>query len=82
MDYCVIKENDLFLLIDLVGNINENYQYGLGLYMKDMCFLSKFYLKINDVDFVLLILSVEENLLVIIFFINLYMEKEGEFVLW
>jgi len=47
MDYRVIKENDLFLLTDPAGNINENHQYGLGLYMKDTRFLSKFHLKIT-----------------------------------
>ena len=38
MDYRVIKENDLFLLTDQAGNITENHQYGLGLYMKDTRF--------------------------------------------
>lgn len=82
MDYRVIKENDLFLLTDSAGNINENHQYGLGLYMKDTRFLSKFHLKINDADPVLLTSSAEENLLATILLTNPHMEKEGELVLW
>lgn len=82
MDYRVIKENDLFLLTDPAGNINENHQYGLGLYMKDTRFLSKFRLKINDTDPVLLSSSAEENLLATILLTNPHMEKEGELVLW
>ncbi|MFP8642957.1 glycogen debranching N-terminal domain-containing protein [Priestia aryabhattai] len=82
MDYRVIKENDLFLLTDQAGNITENHQYGLGLYMKDTRFLSKFHLKINGADPVLLSSSADENLLATILLTNPHMEKEGELSLW
>lgn len=82
MDYRVIKENDLFLLTDQAGNITENHQYGLGLYMKDTRFLSKFHLKINGTDPVLLSSSADENLLATILLTNPHMEKEGELSLW
>ncbi|MGN2270571.1 amylo-alpha-1,6-glucosidase [Priestia megaterium] len=82
MDYRVIKENDLFLLTDQAGNITENHQYGLGLYMKDTRFLSKFHLKINGADPVLLSSSAAENLLATILLTNPHMEKEGELSLW
>jgi glycogen debranching enzyme len=82
MEYRVVKENDLFLLTDQAGNITENHQYGLGLYMKDTRFLSKFHLKINGEDPVLLSSRADENLLATILLTNPHMEKEGELVLW
>jgi hypothetical protein len=41
MEYRVIKENDLFLLTDLAGDIPEGQTQGFGLYAKDTRFLSR-----------------------------------------
>ncbi|KSU83483.1 Glycogen debranching enzyme (alpha-1,6-glucosidase) [Fictibacillus enclensis] len=82
MDYRVIKENDLFLLTDDKGNIPLNNDYGLGLYTKDTRFLSKFDLKINNEDPILLSSSADENYSANILMTNPHMEKDGELILW
>jgi glycogen debranching enzyme len=82
MDYRVIKENDLFLLTDKSGNIPENHTYGLGLYTKDTRFLSKWDLKINGKDPVLLSSDADENYLTTILLTNPHMEENGELILW
>ncbi|MFC3885075.1 glycogen debranching N-terminal domain-containing protein [Bacillus songklensis] len=82
MDYRVIKENDLFLLTDKSGNIPENHTYGLGLYTKDTRFLSKWNIKINGKDPVLLSSDADENHLTTILLTNPHMEEDGNLVLW
>ncbi|MCQ6266756.1 hypothetical protein M1K46_13950 [Fictibacillus sp. WQ 8-8] len=82
MDYRVIKENDLFLLTDDKGNILVDNTYGLGLYTKDTRFLSKFDLKINGEDPILLSSSADENYSARILLTNPHMEKDGELILW
>lgn len=82
MDYRVIKENDLFLLTDDKGNIPVDNTYGLGLYTKDTRFLSKFDLKINGEDPILLSSSADENYSAKILLTNPHMEKDGELILW
>ncbi|MGG1574263.1 amylo-alpha-1,6-glucosidase [Fictibacillus sp. NRS-1165] len=82
MDYRVIKENDLFLLTDDKGNIPVDNTYGLGLYTKDTRFLSKFDLKINGEDPILLSSSADENYSARILLTNPHMEEDGELILW
>ncbi|OQP07735.1 amylo-alpha-1,6-glucosidase [Geobacillus sp. 46C-IIa] len=82
MDYRVIKENDLFLLTDREGNIPEHHPYGLGLYMKDTRFLSKWDLRINGEKPILLSSDAAENYVATILLTNPHMEKSGEVVLW
>ncbi|MDE8564310.1 amylo-alpha-1,6-glucosidase [Anoxybacillus rupiensis] len=82
MEYRVIKENELFLLTDQKGNITENHPYGLGLYIKDTRFLSKWDLRINGEEPVLLSSDAEENYAATILLTNPHMEKGGELILW
>ncbi|WP_096439890.1 amylo-alpha-1,6-glucosidase [Alteribacter populi] len=82
MNYRVIKENDLFLLTDEKGNIPENHPYGPGLYTKDTRFLSKFDLKINDEEPILLSSEAEENYAATMILTNPHQEKGGEVKLW
>jgi len=82
MDYRVIKENDLFLLTDMKGNIPADHPYGLGLYTKDTRFLSKFDLRINGEEPVLLASDAGENYVSSILLTNPHMEKDGELILW
>ncbi|MDZ5471216.1 amylo-alpha-1,6-glucosidase [Bacillus sp. 31A1R] len=82
MDYRVIKENDLFLLTDTKGNIPLNHPYGLGLYSKDTRFLSKFDIRINGEEPILLSSDASENYMAQILLTNPHMEKDGELILW
>lgn len=82
MNYRVIKENDLFFLTDDKGNIPKENDYGLGLYTKDTRFLSKFDIKINGQDPILLSSSADENYEAKILLTNPHMEKDGELILW
>lgn len=82
MDYRVMKENDLFLLTDKSGNIPENHTYGLGLYTKDTRFLSRWDVRINGKDPILLSSDADQNHLTTILLTNPHMEEEGELILW
>ncbi|RZT23440.1 amylo-alpha-1,6-glucosidase [Fictibacillus sp. BK138] len=82
MNYRVIKENDLFFLTDDKGNIPQENSYGLGLYTKDTRFLSKFDIKINGQDPILLSSSADENYMAKILLTNPHMEEDGELILW
>jgi glycogen debranching enzyme len=82
MDYRVIKENDLFLLTDAKGNIPENHYYGLGLYTKDTRFLSKWDLRINGKEPVLLSSDASENYMAQILLTNPHIEEAGKPLLW
>ncbi|KZE69320.1 amylo-alpha-1,6-glucosidase [Fictibacillus phosphorivorans] len=82
MNYRVIKENDLFFLTDDKGNIPRENDYGLGLYTKDTRFLSKFDVKINGQDPILLSSSADENYMAKILLTNPHMEENGELILW
>ncbi len=82
MDYRVIKENDLFFLTDDKGNIPKENDYGLGLYTKDTRFLSKFDIKINGQDPILLSSSADENYEAEILLTNPHMEEDGKLILW
>ncbi|MFY4775799.1 glycogen debranching N-terminal domain-containing protein [Metabacillus sp. RGM 3146] len=82
MDYRVIKENELFLLTDQSGDIPENNTYGLGLYTKDTRFLSKWNVKINGENPVLLASNADENHITSIILTNPHIEKDGKQILW
>jgi glycogen debranching enzyme len=82
MNYRVIKENDLFFLTDDKGNIPQENDYGLGLYTKDTRFLSKFDVKINGLDPILLSSNADENYMATILLTNPHMEEDGELILW
>ncbi|MCE7792037.1 amylo-alpha-1,6-glucosidase [Salipaludibacillus sp. CUR1] len=82
MDYRVIKENDLFLLTDENGNIPEDHPYGPGLYTKDTRFLSKFDLKINGEDPILLSSEADKTYFAEMLLTNPHMEEEGDVKLW
>lgn len=82
MDYRVIKENDLFFLTDNKGNVPESHPYGLGLYTKDTRFVSKFDLRINGKEPVLLSSDAAENYKAKILLTNPHMEENGELILW
>jgi glycogen debranching enzyme len=82
VNYRVIKENDLFFLTDDKGNIPQENSYGLGLYTKDTRFLSKFDIKINGQDPILLSSSADENYMAKILLTNPHMEEDGELILW
>ncbi|MGD6802327.1 amylo-alpha-1,6-glucosidase [Rossellomorea aquimaris] len=82
MNYRVIKENNLFFLTDEKGDIVENHSYGLGLYMKDTRYLSKFNLKINGEEPILLHSDGSENYMAKILMTNPHQEKDGGLILW
>ncbi|MFF2754743.1 glycogen debranching N-terminal domain-containing protein [Psychrobacillus sp. NPDC058041] len=82
MDYRVIKENDLFFLTDVKGNIPENHYYGMGLYTKDTRFLSKLDLKINGEEPILLTSDAAENYMAKILLTNPHMENDEGLILW
>ncbi|HET7577665.1 MAG TPA: amylo-alpha-1,6-glucosidase [Bacillales bacterium] len=82
MDYRVIKENNLFLLTDAKGNIQEDHDYGLGLYTKDTRFLSRFDLKINGQEPILLASEADENYSAEILLTNPHIEQDGKVLLW
>ncbi|HEX6231345.1 MAG TPA: amylo-alpha-1,6-glucosidase [Actinomycetota bacterium] len=54
-----VKEGDTFLYSDLEGNLDHGGDYGLGLFSRDMRFLSHFRMTINGRDPVLLSSSSE-----------------------
>src|ERR687897_2849865 len=56
-----VKEGDAFLYSDLEGNLEQEADYGLGLYAKDTRFLSRFRLTINGRAPVLLSSSSERG---------------------
>jgi glycogen debranching enzyme len=82
MEYRVIKENDVFLLTDEKGNIPPNHPYGPGLYMKDTRYLSKFDIRINGEEPILLSSNADENYMATILLTNPHMEEEGNLILW
>jgi glycogen debranching enzyme len=82
MDYRVIKENDLFLLTDLAGDIPEGQTQGFGLYAKDTRFLSRMELLINGRKPNVLASEADENYISKILLTNPHMEEDGKLVLW
>ena len=81
MDYRVIKENDLFLLTDLSGDVAENNN-GHGLYSKDTRFLSKLALTLNGHKLNMLSSEADENYISRIVLTNPKTERDGIMTLW
>lgn len=82
MDYRVLKDNNVFLLTDINGDISENHPYGLGLYKKDTRFLSKLETKINGQPLICLASEAKQTTKATIRLTNQHMEKDGELILW
>jgi len=82
LDYRVIKENDLFFLTDKSGNIPKSDTYGLGLYTKDTRFLSKWHLRINEQEPMLLSSNADENHITTMISTNHQKEENGKLLLW
>src|SRR5947209_18145221 len=59
----VIKEQDLFMLTDVDGNIPDGNRQGLGLYLRDTRFLSTYDLWLDGVRPTVLFSSAEKNCL-------------------
>lgn len=81
MDYRVIKNNDLFLTTDRLGDI-AGPETTNGLYMKDTRFLSRFELGINGRRPVLLSSAADENYVATFRLTNEHMTEDGRLVLW
>lgn len=79
-----IKKNNIFLVTDSRGNIVSDNCSGYGLYTDDTRFLSKFTLKLNDTEPIILSASTESGHSSIIIGTNitmpnvLYEKKEDE----
>jgi len=81
MHFRVIKENDLFLLTDLAGDIPASQQEGLGLYMQDTRFLSRMELLINGRKPIVLASEDDRNYMSTIILTNPHMEEGDRLVL-
>ena len=73
----VIKENDLFVLTDIDGNIPEGNAQGLGLYLRDTRFLSTYDLHLNGLRPTTLFSSAEKNCLLSVDLTNPDIDQEG-----
>lgn len=83
MEYRVIKENDLFLLTDLSGDITEaGSERGHGLYTKDTRFLSRLELKVNGSRLDWLSSEADENYVANIVLTNPSAKLSGKVKLW
>lgn len=82
MDYRVLKDNEVFLLTDINGNIPLDHPYGLGLYKKDTRFLSEMNLTINGEQPILLKSEGGGTYETTMLLTNPHMEEEGEIKLW
>ncbi|MDI4649391.1 amylo-alpha-1,6-glucosidase [Cohnella hashimotonis] len=89
MDYRVIKDNDLFLLTDLSGDVvpppadaGEGQQAGYGLYRSDTRFLSRMELLINGRKPIVLSSEADQNYLSETVLTNPHMEEDGKLILW
>lgn len=76
----VIKENDLFMLMDVEGNIPAGNNQGLGLYLRDTRFLSAYELRVAGVVPTVLHSSAEKNCLLSVDLTNPDIEQ-GEHVI-
>ncbi|SFF67426.1 Glycogen debranching enzyme (alpha-1,6-glucosidase) [Halobacillus alkaliphilus] len=82
MNYQVLKDNQLFLLTDLYGNIPLDHPYGLGLYKEDTRFLSEMNVTINGEAPILLQSNIDQNDRPVTMLTNPHIEKNGEVELW
>ena len=82
MNYQVLKDNQLFLLTDLHGNIPLDHPYGLGLYKEDTRFLSEMNVTINGEAPILLQSAMDQEDRPVTMLTNPHIEKNGEVELW
>lgn len=87
MNYRVIKGNQLFFLTDEAGEIPVNHPFGPGLYWRDTRYLSRFNLRLNQEELVLLSSDAENGSVGEILLTNPHMERKlhdgtKELVLW
>jgi glycogen debranching enzyme len=82
MDYRVLKDNNVFLLTDIDGDIPENHPYGLGFYKKDTRFLSRLETRINEENLICLASEAKQTTKATIRLTNQHMERNGEILLW
>lgn len=73
----VIKEQDLFMLTDVDGNIPDGNRQGLGLYLRDTRFLSTYDLSLDGVRPTVLFSSAEKNCLLSVDLTNPDIEQES-----
>src|SRR5438105_2435972 len=76
----VIKENDLFMLSDLDGNVPQGNRSGLGLFLRDTRVLSAFELTLDGVRPTLLDSSAEKNCLLTVDLTNPDIEQGGTLI--
>ncbi|GAC1329777.1 MAG: amylo-alpha-1,6-glucosidase [Chloroflexota bacterium] len=74
----VIKEQDLFMLTDIDGNIPDNNRQGLGLYLRDTRFLSTYDLLLGGQRPTVLFASAEKNCLLSVDLTNPDIEHGGD----
>ncbi|MFW5736447.1 MAG: glycogen debranching N-terminal domain-containing protein [Halanaerobium sp.] len=80
IDYLTVKEDDIFIVSDKLGNIPMNNTEGYGLYTSDTRFLSGFELKINQKKPILLSAKENENYINKIYLSNHEYEIPGQIV--
>ncbi|WP_173915708.1 amylo-alpha-1,6-glucosidase [Halobacillus sp. Marseille-Q1614] len=82
MDYRAIKEGNMFLLTKQSGDIEPDHSYGLGLYISDTRFLSKWSYFINDEPLILLDSDGSSNYRSKMILTNPHQEEGGSIKLW
>lgn len=80
MRYSVIKENDIFLLFDKLGDVSKADENSLGLYTRDTRFLSRMELYLNGSKPTLLDLKTEGNNEAVVLATNPEMSTAGGWV--
>ncbi|WP_018131199.1 amylo-alpha-1,6-glucosidase [Effusibacillus pohliae] len=82
MNYRVIKEDDLFLLTDPVGDIRPGEERGFGLFTKDTRFLSRYEVSVENLDMILLSSHAAENYIGTIRLTNKEKMENGDIKVW
>lgn len=88
MNYRVLKENDLFLLTNLAGDVTpeqtagEEQLTGYGLYRSDTRFLSRMELLVNGRRPIVLASEADQNYAATVVLTNPHMEEDGKLILW
>lgn len=83
MNYRVIKENDLFLLTDSYGDVYEGqHEHGLGLFTKDTRFLSRYEVKVQNLEMILLSSNAADNYVGSVRLTNKQKVENGEVKVW
>lgn len=82
MNYRVIKEDDLFLMTDPMGNIPPKSDGVYGLFSKDMRFLSRLEVIVENVEMLLLSSHAAENYIGTIRLTNKEKREDGNIRVW